>query len=474
MAIRRQHWRPLILLLIFFLALYLWIEENLKFFIERKLGQLLKIDVEIGSVRGGILNNLVLLNLKLLPRHPSFNLPRFETKKIRLNFRFRDILFGKITLKNILPLVIAKGKLSLGKPLITELFAQITDSWCVGNFYLFGGTKMKFAGDIAISKDGLRIDKLSIVRLTQKGLTPQQKRERINIEGEIDLSNFLVEVNLEHLQIRDLDLSTDIKIKNKIAKGFVKGELSTSNSIIDFNPAKEIKADYQLSASTLRLITLKWGREVRLSGIIELSEPTYVDLLLEISDVNLGELAFLAGAKEEEKEKITGLVNGKFVIKGFLPSPDIKGGLVSIDGNLGDVDYDQVKVNLEGKTPVVKIVDSWIRKEERYTLLEGEINLAKVGSGELFKNLEIIFDEKAMVWKGWDITRDSGPELELGRDVGDDFRVRFKTFMNNELLNEDVKGDEFGLDYKLTEDETLKMRLKETEEFLGVERKLKF
>lgn len=501
-TVRRQRWRPLILLLIFFLTLCLWFKENLESFVEKELEQLLKIDVKIASVKGGILSNLVLINLKLLPQHPPFNFPAFEAERVEFNFRLWALLFGEVTLKDALPLTITRAKLSTVRPILTgvslqtdpksnrgDRSAQVSDFWWGGNFYLFGDTKMEFAGDISISKDGLKIDGLSIVRVTEKELTPledesltrvapRQKKERIDVEGKIDASSFLAKVNLEHLQIKDFYLSTDIEIENKIAKGFVKGKLITSNSIIDFRPVKEIKANYELCASTFRLIALEWGEEVRLSGIMELTQPTYVrkgtyvDLLLELSALNLEELVFLSGVKE--KEKISGLVSGEFIIKGFLPFPDIKGSLVGIDGNFGDLDYDQLKVNLEGKGPLVQIVDSWIRKGKSYTTLEGELDLAKIGSTELFEDLEIIFDEKAMVWRGWDITRDAGPKLELGKDIGDDFRVRFKTFMNDELLNEYVKGDELGLDYKISEDETLKMRLKENEEFLGIEHKLKF
>ena len=75
---------------------------------------------------------------------------------------------------------------------------------------------MEFAGDIVLSKDGLEINRLSVWKAPRDESLLPRKEERIDIKGKINSSNFLVNVKLNHFQLRDVDLSSNIRIKNKI------------------------------------------------------------------------------------------------------------------------------------------------------------------------------------------------------------------------------------------------------------------
>ena len=85
-------------------------------------------------------------------------------------------------------------------------------------------------------------------------------------------------------------------------------------------------------------------------------------------------------------------------------------------------------------------------------------------------------DEHTVVWQGWDITKqrsDSG-ELNMEKDIGEDFKLNFKTFVNDETNPRELNERELEFGYKLKGDKQLKMRLKEKEELLSVEQRMKF
>jgi len=66
-------------------------------------------------------------------------------------------------------------------------------------------------------------------------------------------------------------------------------------------------------------------------------------------------------------------------------------------------------------------------------------------------------------------------ELELKKDVGDDFRINFKKFMNDEVYAQDSHDDEYELEYKFRENKSIKMRLNQYgEETVELEHRIKF
>ena len=65
-------------------------------------------------------------------------------------------------------------------------------------------------------------------------------------------------------------------------------------------------------------------------------------------------------------------------------------------------------------------------------------------------------------------------QLVLSRDINKRIHVDYKASYDDETRYEDKQEAELELKYKLKRNQILRMRLKEDEEFIGVEHKIKF
>ena len=94
-----------------------------------------------------------------------------------------------------------------------------------------------------------------------------------------------------------------------------------------------------------------------------------------------------------------------------------------------------------------------------------------------FDNLKIETDQKVAVWNGWKISkRFQTQKIKAQKKLAKDIIFSFETYANKDFFKTDQtnRENEIGVEYKLDKNESLKMRLKEKESFLGLEHKVKF
>ena len=89
--------------------------------------------------------------------------------------------------------------------------------------------------------------------------------------------------------------------------------------------------------------------------------------------------------------------------------------------------------------------------------------------------MQIKSDLKTIAWDDWDITKTGTDELSMTKDISDRMRIGFKTMARDPLTTyyDRDNPEEMSLEYKMGL-ENLKMKLKENEEFLGIEHNIKF
>lgn len=308
---------------------------------------------------------------------------------------------------------------------------------------------------LELSLGGERMDKLKLfVRLIDSGLQASLKLNHFDF-GELDI---VTELNLEASRNRwDGDY-------------FVVGRLWSQNSILNYKPFRELEGSFRADDGILSITSLALGDAGNLEGLVYLSHPFLADLTLMINGLDMKDL--LVFAKDAEEDAISGRIEGELKVTGPLILPEVKGRFEVTDGNLGQIEYRSMVVNLEGEGNVIAVKDSRIHQEEGSLALEGAINLAKANVCE---DVVVKSEEDRVLWQGWDITKpQDAAELRMGKAVGEDFRIDFKTYLNDELTFANPKGEELSLEYVLTIGDRIKMYLKEDEEFLGLEHRLKF
>ena len=334
-----------------------------------------------------------------------------------------------------------------------------------GRFNLLNHIILPFSAEVAIDEgviasfdDGSRDPK---VRLIAKFLK----------------SDFNLVIKLEHMNFKNVDIVSELDLSGRIkaedGSGLVvEGKIISRNSILGYKPFKELDGSYQIKDGLLEILSLKVGGNLALSGYVSLKPPYLADLSLTVKLDSLDEinppLSIFEGLLTAQG------VEGEFKLVGPINNPELKGRLETGSGFLeGLGDYQRMSVNLKGKGKILRFSDSKIHREEGSFTINGEINLAKEN---IFEDLKIgIAEQGMMVWKDWKLIGDrKKTEVRLSKDIGDEFRINFKTYLDDKTGRSNDDNSQIELEYELGKSESIKMQMKEDESFLAIEHSFRF
>lgn len=252
------------------------------------------------------------------------------------------------------------------------------------------------------------------------------------------------------------------------------GKIFSNDLTFNSNPVLPVRASFNVKGDELKINALRLGKPYELKGVVSLIAPHKADVRLEIDRADMRSISKVS--KIKNRDVSFGIVSGSFDIKGSLVGNMFsKGVLESRSGKIGPIEYDLVKIRLEGFGPIINIVDSSFKGDSGMLTMEGYVDLRNALKGELFEGIAMRSDLKTIVWRGWDITKKGSDELRMEKDVGDNMRVGFKTMARDYPLtyHDEESPEEMSLEYKMGQ-ENLKMELKDNEEFFGVEHSIKF
>lgn len=229
----------------------------------------------------------------------------------------------------------------------------------------------------------------------------------------------------------------------------------------------------------LDITSLKLGNGFSLSGIIGLNGSHALDLTINIERLDLSTLLKTL-LSDRANSTASGFVEGKIKIDGSIDIPRIAGRIKSHSLKVGNIDYNFSYVDLRGTWPFVFVDDGMLFYEGGYLAISGYIDLANLPDPSAWDNIVCESDKKSLRWRGWDIGKGGSDEsgyradgLNIGREYNGDIRVSLKAFMNNEVSTRSVRDDELELEYKMG-NKNIRMRLRQRDEFLGMEHNLKF
>lgn len=290
-----------------------------------------------------------------------------------------------------------------------------------------------------------------------------------------DSKRVVSEIKIDNLDIKGANLSGSFILKAKVLKGNgLTGKLYSSNMTLNSGVLPDLKIFFRLTKDKLKVYSLSFGESYILKGTVGLKEPFETDVYFEILRANLRDIAVITKAKNPGV--VTGVMNGLFNIKGPLNNLESSGFIGGRAGKIGPIWYDSADIRIHGAGPVINIVDSRIRQAQATFTMEGYIDLRNIVGSNLMSYIKLKSDMKTIVWDGWDISKDGASSLKMVKDVGDKVSVGFKTAAREELLPYQKREnlDEMSLEYKMDNGQALQMKLKENEEFFGVEHKRKF
>ena len=286
-------------------------------------------------------------------------------------------------------------------------------------------------------------------------------------------------LKIDDADLKGTRLSANIVVKARLIRDDrdkvigLSGKLFSRDIALGSNPAMKAGMSFKIANDELEIESLRIGKSYEIQGRMGLAPPFETDIRFDIKKVDLRGAP--VAAKVKRRKVVLGIVDGRFYIRGRLSGNLFSEGILkSRNGRFGPAGYDLATIRFEGFGPIINIADSSIGNGK--LTMEGYIDLRDIGKGDLFDGLRIKSDMKTIVWGKWDITKEGTDELSMKKAVSDNMRVGFKTMTRDPRTTyyDRDNPEEMSLEYKISDEKNLKMKLMENEEFFGIEHSVKF
>ncbi len=345
------------------------------------------------------------------------------------------------------------------------------------------GDRLILAGTLSASERNFRLqaeaggEKIKFSLLP--AADPAGKEAEFVLAAELDSGGGVAgTLGLNHARIGGVDVLSRVEFRAEYASAGnddwnLRVETAAFNTVLNYQPFWDLQARCLLRPGNFEISSLELGREYRLSGWLDWKEAPKMEARLDINDADTGDLMLIAGSSG--RLAASGRFRGTLRVAGLLAGPKIDFHLSGEKGNIGKLDYEWSRINFSGIWPALRAVDSVFKHEDGLYSLEGEMDLRRLGTPDVLAQLSLIGSSKTVVWQGWDIARpESEAKLEVGKNVGEEFRVAFRALLPDETLRLPEEKEEMEIAYRLGGNRTLGLKLKKEEEILGVEHKIEF
>jgi hypothetical protein len=452
---------------------------QLKSVIELRLGELTnkQVQVSIGSIDGGIIRTLTLHDVTLRDKDGGAIFPLFRITRIASNYRLWDTFVGQS--RNA-----GRADLPGPNPYIVIHFAT-------KNREMAGYIRLESGRDALTASGSIQLFGKERVDVTGKAsgdlftVECKPRSGRLKIEAYFPSDSAATfRFGLERLKLYDLDVSGAMVLTNRMVKdtagpssrtGHFEGEIEARDLTVNDKPFFDIRGSYMISEGLVSLPSLKLGNEFSVSGSVGLRMPHLLDAVITANNVGVSRI--LSYFDAQDAIKMTGVLNGKFELKGPLKKVRLDARMDIRDGTIMTLDFDRLSATLKGDGPLIRIEDSRITRQSGYFSLGGEIDLGKAGKGNVFENVKMTTDDTAIVWDEWDLTKAQGAqELRMNKKVSEEFNLGFKKVTaGDQSVDESLRpGDSVQVEYKLQPNDSLKVEVGQDTNFFGLQHKDRF
>ena len=390
----------------------------------------------------------------------------FKAEEIRFHYRFVDFLSkrfdSKIEVIAKRPEVYWRSEISLRGPRFP--FMEWMKQWALSQ------------------------QKNLVIRLEKLDFIFGHDRRKISgINATFEGNDLEAEIPVSHMSVAGSDMSSVIKIDGRFEIGVGKGgnaltgRIRTEGTVINWKPLpQELTFNFSFSEDRFELTSSDFLGGIEVKGAVDFAKDYNIDFFINASNYPLSHLApFL-------KMEPGMLPPGRFDLDthfyGNPWQPNVESRTRIYNGWIGSKTFKAMDVNVVGVYPTVQLTDSKILMPDESTMRFAD---KTIEAGELFKEktyeaLVAEAQQETVVWGDWEFSRSKDANESSGllmeRSLGDNTKVHFtkfyEGFADQERTNE--KQMEVGFEYRLRSKDSLKLELRDDEEFVGVERKMKF
>ncbi len=423
--------------------------------------------VHIGKISGRLLGSVSFRDIYVeAPWMPEGDESVFRADEIRFNYYWLDFFAknpnSKIEIVVTKPVVYWHPSVGLKKP----------------EFAVF-----RWVREWAVSQRNRFVIRLKSMTL----VLGYQKKEFKGINISYADKVLQAEIPFSHLKIGSSDLSSVVKLEGRFKSGhsmaedIIVGEITTEGTVVNWKPvAEEAKLDFELSSDKFRVSSVSFLGGADVAGTIETGNDYNMDFTLKAQNYPLANVAVFFGF--EKAAMSHGRMDTVTHLHGNILAPSIESRWRIYEGWLGKQAFKAMDVSVEGVYPTVRITDSRILLDDGSSMriADKTLEVNELFKEKTYKALVSEAEQDKVVWGDWELSRQNGnderPEFMMQRSLGDNANVHFTKYSTTDkpLESREGKNMEVGFEYRLRAKDSLKFELKDDEEFVGVERKMKF
>lgn len=423
--------------------------------------------VRIGRVSGHLAGFVSFRDVKVEePWLPEGEETVFQAEEIRFNYNWLDFFsknfISKMEMTVTKPVVFWHPRVGLKKPDFPFL------TWI---------------RDWAISQKNRLVIRIQSMTL----IMGDQKKAIRNIDISFEDNVFHAEIPLSHIRLGASDLSSVIKFEGRFESGItmeqdaLRGQITTEGTVINWKPLPyEAQFDFDFSREGFHMSSSSFLGGAEVSGRIDFLEDYNIDWNFKAQNYPLSNLDPFFGFGKDMGPQGRMDVTARF--RGSPWAPAVEGRCRITDGWVSKKAFKAMDVSVQGVYPTVRLSDSHILLQDGSSMriADKTLEIVELFKGKTYESLVNEAQQDTVVWGDWELSRQKDdqdrPEFMMQRNFGDKANVHFTKFTSNDKPIESRQSSELevGFEYRLRAKDSLKFEFRDDEEFVGVERKMKF
>jgi len=326
----------------------------------------------------------------------------------------------------------------------------------------------------------VRVQKLDLV-------FGSDKKKISGVDISYENNHFQAQIPVSHLLVAGSDVSSVVNVTGHFELGLqeasdrLTGEIRTEGTIINWNPlAQETQFSFEFSEDNFNLTSSNFLGGIEITGTIDFTRDYAIDFLITAENYPLVNL-------EPFLKVDQGLIPpGRFDLSahfyGSSEQLNVEARTRIYEGWIGGKTFTAMDVNVVGIYPTLRLTDSKILMQDESSMrfADKTLEARDLFRGKTYEALIAEAQQETVVWGDWELSRSKdikdNPEFLMQRNLSDNATVHFKKFYEDSSTQDrsNEKQMELGFEYRLRSKDSLKLELRDDEEFVGVERKMKF
>lgn len=318
------------------------------------------------------------------------------------------------------------------------------------------------------------------------------KRKIAGVQARLERDSLRLSVPFSHVAYGKFDFSSNVEIEGRFVRGAdpsgdeIRGTVRTGGTVINWKPvSRESSLDFVFSRQGFEA-TSSDVLGVEVLGKVDFTRDYQLDMTAKAADYPLTVLGDLLALGHGFS--MPGVADAEVTLKGSPWSPAMEGWFRIRDGWIGRRTFRALDIHVQGVYPTVRVTDSRILMEDGTAMRFADTTLE---FGDLLKDktLErLIADaqQDTVVWGDWELSRaesrdERSSDFLMQRSLGERARVHFRKYNEEQQYpnrrdstGNDPRQMEVGFEYRLRSQDSLKLELRDGDEVVVVERKLKF